>query len=645
MRPARVHNLRGNKAERSPHRLFVWDTETRPHHEPKRELHRLRFWAAEVVQRHDRRPKEPARQAGAGTQAEGLVDYLEGACRSSETTWAFAHNQSFDLAVTSLPLQLLDRGWSVTAHALTSPSPWARLIKGSRRLVLADSTSWLPGPLAGIGAQVGIDKPALPDFEDPDQEWAWRCRQDVRILAQALIELMDWWDHRHLGSWSITGPQSGFNLMRHLPSPHTVVIDPDPTGRGIERQAIKGGRREVWRVGRQTWGDYREIDFKLAHATIAAHCPLPKRRSFAFQRLDLGDWRLTSERWAPLAWCHIDARAPRYPLEVEGRLFYPTGHFRTLLAGPEIAEASRRGELLEVGPGYIYQLGQHMGGWGRWVLQQLGEPDPETPEVARTAIRAWSRQVPGKWAGRTGRVIHEGPSLEMAWNLEHGRHHPSGAPVAVLDMALSRQVVLQDQDSDDCFPAVLAWIQSEVRVRLGRLVDQVGPGRMLTCNTDGLLCEWGTGFTEGFDPSTYWPLTPRQKARHAWVDVISPQHVILPTERRLSGVPASADEVAPHAYQWMTWPRLPSQIASGVKGAYVRELRTADLSKVPVNRWVSRGGTCWPVQAEVGEDGETRLLPPWHDWPGMADTGLRSAQHPVLAALLEPAADAGGPGA
>ncbi len=636
MRTPHVHNLRGNKVERSPHRLFVWDCETLPHPDDKREVHRLRCWAAEVVQRHDRRPKAPRAQVDAGNAPESLVAYLEAACRASETVWAFAHNQSFDLAVTRLPLRLIERGWEITAHALTSSSPWARLARGSHRLVLADSTSWLPGPLASIGAQVGISKPELPDFEGPDEEWAWRCRQDVCILAQALTELMDWWDARKLGSWSITGPASGFNAMRHRPSPHKVVIDPDELARKIERQAIMGGRREVWRVGRQPWGDYREIDFRLAHATVAAHCPLPKRRSVAFDRMGLEDWRLTSDRWAPLAWCLVNAQAPRYPLEVQGRLFYPVGRFRTLLCGPEIAEAHRRSELLEVGPGYVYQLGQHMGEWGRWVLHELGEPQSETPEVARTAIKAWSRQVPGKWAARTGRLIHQGPALEAGWHLEHGRHHPSGAPVATLDMALTRQVVLQDQDADDCFPAVLAWIQSEVRLRLGRLVDQVGPERMLVCNTDGVICEAGAGFAEGFSPADFEPLVPRQKARHAWVDVISPQHVILPTERRLSGVPHSAEEVAERQYRWLTWPRLPSQIASGVQDGYVREPRTVDLSGVPVNRWVGPDGSCWPVVAEVGEDGAARLLPFLGDLTGAAPRGLRPAQHPVLQRLLGP---------
>lgn len=634
MRPARLHNLRNNEVERSPHRLFTWDTETHQVDEPKRQVHQLRIWAAETVQRHDRRPRQPRVTTHQGQGGDELLAALEGACRSSETVWAFAHNQSFDLAVTRLPLLLLRRGWTMTAHALATDSPWARLSRGSHRIVLADSTSWLPGALAGIGAQVSIAKPELPDQDGDPDDWWTRCRTDVRILSAALCELMDWWDARQLGCWSITGPQTGFNAMRHVKSVHTVVIDPDPAARQFERSAIMAGRREVWRVGPQPWGDYREIDFRSAHATVAANLPLPKRRSVHFDTMPLTDWRLTSDRWAPIAWCTIQTSTPRYPVTFDGRLFYPVGRFRTILCGPELADALERHELLDVGPGYVYQLGAHMGHWGRWVLDELAEPRADTPEVGRTAIKAWSRTVPGKWAARTGRPIHSGPCVELGWHLEHGRHHPSGAPVAVLDMAGSREIVLQDQEADDGFPAVLAWIQSHVRLRLGRLIDYIGAQSMLSCNTDGIVCRARSHLSLATAGALTEPLVPREKNRFGQVDVISPQHLILDRERRLSGIPPSAEEVAPRQFRWTTWPRMSSQIADGDPRGYLRTERTADLTAVPVNRWVLGDGTAVPVVTDVGDDGVTRLqrLPS----ADLLGTGweLPQPQHPTLQALL-----------
>lgn len=640
MRPQHIHYLRANHAERSPHRLFVWDTETQSAGDEYRTVDRLRCWAAETAQRHGRRASQPVVQAHAGRDLVVLADAIEGACRSTETTWAFAHNQTFDLGVTRLPLLLRERGWQITGHALATDSPWARLQRGGHRLVLADSASWLPYRLADIGATLDLAKLPLPADDAPDDDWAARCRADVTILRTALCQLLDWWDRHGLGAWSITGPSTGWNLMRHQPGPHSVVIDPDPDGRALERLALRGGRREVWRVGKLPWSTYLELDFRSAHATVAAHLPLPKRRSVSFERLQLDDWRLTSDRWAPLSWVTLQTAWPRYPLAVEGALFYPVGRFRTVLAGPEIAEAARRRELLSIGPGRIYHLGAHMAGWGHWVLAQLAGDDPATPGPALQAIKGWSRTVPGKWAGRTGRQVHSGPAAEQGWHLEHGIHHPSRARVSVLDMAGERQVILQDQDSDDSFPAVLAWIQSYVRVRLGRLIDAVGPQRMVSCNTDGLVYDAAEQRGSEVPEADTWPLVPRLKGRYGRLDVISPQHLVLDAKRRLSGVPASADEVSEHVYSWMTWPRLPRQIASGERAGYLRERRSADLTAVPVNRWRYSDGLCGPVAAEMGPDDSCYLLPPQASLPGSAGPQLAPRQHPVLTRLLDVPHDA-----
>lgn len=119
-----------------------------------------------------------------------------------------------------------------------------------------------------------------------------------------------------------------------------------------------------------------------------------------------------------------------------------------------------------------------------------------------------------------------------------------------------------------------------------------------------------------------------------WLEVISPQHLVLPQERRLSGVPASAEAVGPHQYRWLTWPRLPAQIASGERQGYVREVRSVDLSSVPVNRWVWDDGMATPVRASLGEDGSNHLLSPIFGIPDFDREGMGRDQHPVLERLL-----------
>src|SRR5215472_14636720 len=177
--PASVHWLRENAANRSPFRVLVFDTESRPIAPDQPNTHVLRLWAARLLRRKDDRPREPRCSEYQGHSADelaGLIDRLSGRDR---TLWVMAHNLSFDLAVTALPVVLAERGWRLTDGALTAEAPWCRMANRDRHLTIADTWSWLPTSVERLGELVGIPKVALPDFDDSDAAWFARCVGDV----------------------------------------------------------------------------------------------------------------------------------------------------------------------------------------------------------------------------------------------------------------------------------------------------------------------------------------------------------------------------------------------------------------------------------------------------------------------------------
>jgi len=61
---------------------------------------------------------------------------------------------------------------------------------------------------------------------------------------------------------------------------------------------------------------------------------------------------------------------------------------------------------------------------------------------------------------------------------------PGGVEAAACLYLGGRQhQLLHDQEAEDSFPAVLAWIQSYVRDRLGRLIDQFTLDELISCQT------------------------------------------------------------------------------------------------------------------------------------------------------------------
>lgn len=676
-RAPRVHYLRSNKGERSPHRLLVIDTESRVIPDGEREVHVLRCWTARLVTRHGRQGKGPREVCAEGTEAGPLLDLIEGAARTTETLWTFTHNLSFDMVLTRAPLAMLDHGWELGRHNLASDAPWALLRRSNKSVRWADSWSWLPVGVATLGEALGQRKPDLPHDDDPLETWLARCRADCAITAQAIEGLMDEWDDRKLGWWSITGPATAWNSMLHMapeptrrhhsgpreqaeegaagPARKGPVIDPDADGRAFERTALYSGRRDVWRRGKLEGGPFVDLDFRSAHLAICAHMLLPAKRSAHFESLSLDDWHLTAKETDVIAEAVVTPRTPRYPLRWKGQVLHPVGRFRTTLAGPEIREALARGELESVGPGYSYRLSPHMRTWASWAWAVLHGDAAGVDPLLRIFIKGASRSVPGRWGMLIARELRKGTTPLTGWSMEPlmvGSPPRRGAIIRI-NGEWTEQV--KDEEGDDSFPAVLAFIQSWARLLVGRAIDRLGEDSILQCNTDSMLvpaarlvelgneelAQAGQRPDEG-DPlgvgvwslsRSTLPLEARVKRTAERVVIRSPQHLRLDEERRYAGVPRDATEFEPEAFRFWTWPKLAGQLERGDPRGYVRELRTLHLGALSVNRWAFQDGCCDPVEARWSAEAGNVIVRPN---AGCLRHGARlsPAQHKLLRPVL-----------
>lgn len=674
MRPPKIHNLGPNAKEDSPHLVVVIDTETRSTTTDAGELHTLRLWCGKAVYRHGHSPTRPRVQQAHGQTAGEMAAWLTGLSRERPPMWVYAHNLSFDLAVTQLPLELLAAGWTMSSHNLASDAPWAVLRSGRRTLRLADSHSLMPEPLVAIGAKIGVAKPPLPAQDDSDAAWLVRCRGDVETTMAALLELMDWWDSEQLGHWSITGPRTGFNAMRHRcvkrdgydplalvvwgegehgqSGDGHVVIDPDPDARVFERATLYQGRRDAWRVGALERGVYVEADMVRAHLTVAARRRLPCRRGKRFTSLEITSPLVHGQNVSIIAEVEIDTEHARYPVRTRYGIVHPVGRFRTVLAGPEIADARDRGELVSIGAGYYYRMSWHMQPWARWAEDVLADRDQVVPAAAKIAVKGWSRSVPGTWAARTSRTLMTGTSPVPGWLAEPVIYGPGREPGVIMHLAGRMEMVLKDQEADDSFPAVLSFIQSYVRLALSRMIDRIPDYRLVCCSTDSLIVD-STGFFPGERVDrrraklnaagrehgadlVAWlaeaadPFTMAVKGTAADVRVLTPQHIRLDGDVRYSGVGRGAVEVERDAFKFLTWPKLGSQIADTAGVGYRRKTRTVDLSQVKVPRFALDCGCTVPGRMAIWDGENVVIGPQYPGCPRHPDACWQLAQHSAM---------------
>ena len=675
MAPPQIHYLRSNDTTWTPGSVISLDTETRVVQEYP-EVQALRCWHARATYRRGARRLPGEDVAGGGTTAADLTARVSRWADRYDETWLYTHNLNFDLAVTRLPVLLASDGWEVTDAAVDGNAPWMKLARAGHRLVIADSCAIWPMRLEDVAQAVDVVKPAIPEGDDPGA-WMARCAADTLILHTALLELLAWHDVNQLGRWSLTGASTGWNTMRHLQAAKTsktartarvalglapvdhaaqpIVIDPDPDAVALDRAAIYGGRRQTWRHGQLPPGRYVEMDFERAYQTVMASWPLPRRRGRRFNSLPL-DSPLVDDparQWAVIAEVELETDVPRWPCRLplgpaaaavtpddgvtgmpahsDQRVFYPVGRFRTTLAGPDIAYARQLGALRAIGPGQVHQLGYALRPWAQWSL--AAQDDPGTPAVAALALKHQGRAVAGKWAQKqwTRKVI--GAATTYGWGYEDAWVAGAGTRGCIVDIAGTKFLSVPDRDGDNAYPAILAFIESHVRVAADKAIHGLGADALIQWDTDGGIINAGlvdaavtspvrkTGRGRqrsddvaaalGIISEITAPLRLREKTVYTRIDVIGPQHLTLDGGRRWSGVPASAEAKADGSWQAWTWPKLAWQMARGDPRGYTRVVQSYRLGCSYAPGWLLADGSVTAVEARAGPGGHNQVVP----WP------------------------------
>jgi hypothetical protein len=189
-----------------------------------------------------------------------------------------------------------------------------------------------------------------------------------------------------------------------------------------------------------------------------------------------------------------------------------------------------------------------------------------------------------------------------------------------------------DLEGDNSYPAVLAWVESYVRVALGRMLEALGEDMWVCCDTDGVVLDltkarswlsersWPLGKVRGpmtvaeavcevVAPLTA-PLVPRVKLLSETLTVAGPQHYAGSTFERSAGKPSRPEKDAEgHLHLW-NWPRVAWQMEHGATAGFVRTEVTWTHPSQLAHRWVLNGGMALPVRARIDDTGAS-VIEPW----------------------------------
>lgn len=558
-----AHWLHPQKSSRVPRRFVFIDTEAHRAQELDQELQTWRLGVSACRKWREASGTWSPIETVRHETPEDLWDTVASFARQDARTVVVAHNMAYDLRI-SRGLEILPAmGWRVTKLALTARHVSVDLERDRYSLCLVDSATVLAKPLATVAAWSPYAKPELPAEEAGEAEWWERCEADVKVLAWAYTEVVDWLRRDDLGGWARTGAGIGWHTMlrHHLAEP--VLVHGIEALHDLEGRSAMAGRCEVWRHGPQTAGPYVDWDFELAYAGVMASESLPTVYRDQVTGVGLDRMVRATASAAFLVHASVETETPVLPWRDDKGVCWPVGRFSGWWWHWELAEAEEAGARLRVREAHRYSAAPWLADWAAWVIETVADQSSPEAKVRSAVAKHWQRSLVGRSAMRYHDWHPAGPAWRPGLSYWPLVDRDTGARGAAVMLGDKRWEAWAERWWDSALPQLLSAVMAHTRVRLWRAMSEAGWDNLVYLDSDCVVtCSAGS---ERLREATRAGRLPglRAKSHHDALDPIAPQLIEGSTYRKLAGIPRGATSDGALSYTAERWDGLLSTLASG----------------------------------------------------------------------------------
>lgn len=414
-------------------------------------------------------------------------------------TYVISHNIDYDARILHAFSILPGIGWT-PAYAILGESCRFFTFKADKNTIaLLDNLNYWRMPLADIGAEFGIEKTSIDFKTAPIEELSTYCKNDVRIL----VKLWDYWlrflDEHHLGDFAITVAGQAFRAFRHRFMGHKIGIHNREDAIRLERMSYKGGRCEVFKVGKFINDTYYKLDINGLYAYVMREYNVPRKLVKVLVDVSPDYLAKLLDRYQVIVDCVVETDDPVYALHSRGYNIFPVGTFRVTLTTPEIVYALDHNHLRAIGQVAIYE---HDILFRKFIdyFTPLRQQYKKSGDTGRSAMCKLIRNsLYGKFGqkGYKQKIIGKAPLDKV-----HVRHWVDLESEAECWDWTFGGIVLRQQkkgEAPDSFPGIAAHIAAQGRLVLWDYVQKAGQANVLYADTDSLIVSQA-----GYDALAGW---------------------------------------------------------------------------------------------------------------------------------------------
>ena len=478
------HYIRKNEAARIPERFIILDTEA---HRTRTKDGEVQSWALAACSFLTFQKAGYVRDARLRFDTPmALWQAVSDFTRPKRRTVLYAHNLNYDLRISQALTYLPLNGWTLRDMRLDGRGSWSRWTKDYASLLLCDSASIFPVPLAQLATALGMVKPPLPPSTETEQLFA-RCEADVSILTQAITFYVQWLRSGVAGNWQMTGAGQSWSHFRHSHMTHEILIHNDSNAVAAERAAMHTGRAEAWQWGRINREKMWEYDWSNSYPRIAAETSLPARFFGMVNDCTPGRLAALADKYCVLADVEVSVTNPCVPCSHGERTIWPTGNFRTVLWDPELRLVVGNGQITEVHKVWLYHKAPILRNWAEWILSQLGSRDESVPPWLALILKHWSRALIGRFGMRYRQWQHYATAPTSRIYCSELYDPESGEKSSLMQVGTDVFTLGSLTETNDACPQITSYIMSAQRAKLWHVVSQVGSDDVWYIDTDSLV--------------------------------------------------------------------------------------------------------------------------------------------------------------
>ena len=320
--------------------------------------------------------------------------------------------------------------------------------------------------------------------DEPEHTAAERAR----VLHRFALDMAGVLRSYGLGGLKDTAGSQAMAAFRRKHVRSVIVCHTVKEALNLEGAAYYGGRAEAFRVGRIT-GPIYHYDYRSLYPSVCARLDLPVRLRH-YQDSSVSDRPvLPTNLYECIADVTLATQSPDYPRRLEGIVVWPTGRFRTMLSGPELAHAVEHGRVLAWHSVAEYDLEPALKSYAL-------EMDAIRQEAERSGnhpIRQWAKAMgvclPGKLGQKSRRWQTVACSPPFGYYDEWYRVCDGLRPERWRTVAGVTQHEIIESWSNDSVPAIAAWITSAGRMKLLEAIEDAGRDHVYYVDTDSLFVD------------------------------------------------------------------------------------------------------------------------------------------------------------